>query len=1246
MKLFATLGGLFASKSSVITRDLKRLNDLKPGLGDAAAAYVLKGQGETVLSTLGVVCTANPLEVGKPWAGGPRRDQSPSIARRKLIARGDPFDLEVMHRYAEVLDASCPTLPDQVAGSGAAPRAWRAMFTEALLGLPDTLNTWPRKSSPLNGRGMTTDAALALARRLGGDLIDVLDAIYTKGNQWAAADGALYREATDLAPLARAHPETFVAVWDRLQAPAKAELLQDLSKWELATSPPYLEFVVRQAGERAKSVHDAAAAALINAPADRLEALATTLLQTGDVDQRSGMVGVLARLGTPTARRTLEVHKANEKTARILSAIDTALSISGRQQGNGVGTTDNATSYIAIDGRRIEIPPLKPLASGSARTFGKADREVLRKAIAGANAKIRAQNEENARNGYKHRYHELKVSLADRAISMLNLAQERFSGQRNEETQFLNSGAGMAWMRDVLESSPDETALRLAMAVSGDALWALNDYASGPGPQQIRSYLGAPAGDLRHIDALTVANGNEGEFGNWHKRFNLPSRKGDMLRRLLQADSYVFDRLRLDTYPEANVWPYLAENFDVFDEAFGLQPAGQLAYDRVKAIHVLAALPATPERYFGPLLEAATATTKGGRAEARAMLSGVAEVHDRLLLLLDDSRQAARAGAAEWLGQRGDKTAVAPLETRLKKEKSESVKAAVLTALDRLGEDLSGLIGPSALIAEAEKGLKSTKLDKLAWLGLEHAPRLRFHDGSAAPADLVRWWAALAFKLKQPGGNALFSIYLDQLAPDDAAALSIWILESWMAYDTARPNDADANAYAKAGAQQRYRSTRQWIKDYTEEQAFADLKREFMSQYLNSGADSKGLLALATRAPSATAADRVRAYLKNHGSRTSQASALLEMLAGIGDPVALQVVIAAATRLKQKSVQKLAGELIERVAEARDWTIDELADRTIPSAGFDDDGVLALPCAEDGKVYEGRLGKDMALILRNPAGKDVAGLPSGQDDTTKASKKQLSTSRKELKQIVSMQSARLYEALCAERSWPADDWLRFFHQHPVMKRLIERLVWLGLDAEGHIAGSFRPTAEGDFSDATDEPVDPASFHSIRVAHGALLSDGDAAAWAEHLKDYEIKPLFVQFGRSLLHIAKDDAHKTEIDDRKGWLTDAFTIRGAASKLNYERGDALDGGFFNVYFKSFQSAGLSAVIEFTGNALPEENVPAALVSLRFERLAGPNRAGAVIKLGDVPAVLLSECWNDYHAMAAKAVFDAQWEKKAQW
>jgi hypothetical protein len=1227
--------------SSVLANDLKRLDGKQAGLGNAASKYVLTGDGGIVLSTLSVLKPADVLEINRPWLA----ENSPTLARRRLIGRGETFDFDVMQRYAELLAACCGQAPDAAAGSAAVPLAIRVLMSEGMLGIPTSLNTWPRKIEPLNGRGLLHNVAIELSRRLGGSRIDIIDVAYTKASGYSAVDTAIYRQAIDLKALLSEDPAATLEAAKRMNSAGRSDLIQDLSRLDLAFEPHFLGFFMEQAGDSAKATREAATATLVGAPQGMIEGLAAKLLAEGDVNQRSGMADLLGKLGTQAAMETLRAHRPNEKTARIVAAIDTALAVSDRTMASE-SVADTEGGYLGIDGSRVAAPPIKMLPDADPPKLTQADRDQLLSALRAHNEKVRAQNEENAKRGYKWKSPEFGDHLVGKIADYLETRGKQTSWVSREANlaHLLGWGPAAPWTRGWVAKLSEGAAMALAPALGGNMLAVLPIGRSPVLAERLADWLSGPEGDIRPLEAKDVENQVEVTLGGWNNRVTRMMQRGDHLR--MAIGSGYTDVSGWLAMPRDAVWPYIAANFDVFDEAFGLKPPNGDTLDKVKAISALAILPVTPTRYFGPLLEMATGVTRSGRAEARAMLAAAPDVGARLIALLDDSRQAVRAGAAEWLADRKDEGAVAALKARLKKEKSEIAQAGILSALKKLGEDISGFVGPKALIAEAEKGLKSAKLDKLAWLGLDAMPRMQFRDGSGVPPEVLKWWIALAVKLKQPGESGLFSIYLDQLRPGDTKTFSTWLLDAWISYDTAVPSDEEANTYAKANAQARYQGAVRWIKDYTEERAFADLRREFKSNYLHSGADTKGLLALATRAPSALAADRTRAYLKNHGSRTSQASSLLEMLAGMGDPVALQVVIAAATRLKQKGVQKFAGELITRVAEANGWTLDELADRTIPTAGFDDDGVLALACGEDGKVYEGRLNAKLEIVLRNPAGKEVAGLPSGADEATGASKKQLATSKKELKQVIAMQTARLYEALCAERTWLVDDWLRLFHDHPVMRKLVERVVWTGLDADGNPSGSFRPTAEGDFSDQADSPVDVRTFSSVRLAHGALMNTEHGKVWDHHLKDYEVQPLFAQFGRTLMRIAPEQAKQTEITDRKGWLTDAFIIRGAAGKLGYERGPPLDGGFFNEYRKPFGSAGLDAVIEFTGNSLPEENVPAAIVSLKFERHMGPGRAGSAMRLGDVPPVLLSECWNDYHAFAAKGAFDKDWEKKSPW
>ncbi len=1219
---------------------MKRLNEVQRGLGDKAVNYIMTGDNETVLSTLSNSCNGSEIEVCKGYV----MHNSPSWPRRQLLAQDNPYDINFARRYADVMSATCKDLPDIAAGSAKTNRLVRVFFSEVFNGMMQNNNTWPPKPVKISAKGLTLETAEKMTEALGGTMVDLIDVLYNEKGSYGSITGDLYRKAVDIKPLANRYTADFIEAGRRIHATSRAKLIQDLHTFNLADTSEFRDFILELAGDSSKAVREMAGSVLSVFDTKTLEPKAVDLLSKGNVTMRAGMVELLAKIGTESALDALQVHKEKEKTARIVSAIETAMTVSSYSQSD-TASNDNDDQYQAIDGSIVDIPPLQPVPDGESPKFGDEDRNTLLKVIQEENVRIKKQNEESKRKGYGYRAPMLNDRLANQALSLFNAAEPPKGDLKQQLNAFLIWGPGKGWARSALSKLPQRKALRMAAAVSRTAQGALSPYAQGPFIDVVREFISGPNGDIRHLEAIESEMGTETWFGYGSDRVTRKVESGDLLRYVIQ-DSYAYMEPQLDNVPRDALWPYLAQNFDVIDEAFGLQPQKGVKLSRVGAVRVLSRLPKPPARYFGQLLEAATSETKGGRAEARSMLADAPDVEQHVIALLNDSRQAVRAGAAEWIAERNEIEAIPNLKTRLKKEKSELTKAAILTTLEIFGEDLSGFVGPKALLEEAEIGLKKAKLDKLDWMGLEHLPKVRYHSNRQVPDEVLRWWIFLAVKLKQPGGNALFDIYMKRLNPDDAEKFSGWVLDRWFNYDTARPSEQEGNAYAKQNAANRYKYLKKWYKEYTKERAFEDLKREFMSNYLNSGAASKGLLALCKHTPAAIAADRVRTYLKNHGSRTSQASALLELLAAIGDPVTLQVVISAATRLKQKGVQKFASTLVEKVAEAKSWSMDELGDRTVPSAGLDEEGVLHLPCGPDEKVYAATIGDSLTLEIRNPDGKVIKSLPSGQDDATKDSKKQLSASRRELKQVVAMQSARLYEALCSERQWVIEDWKRDISEHPIMTKLAERAVWLGLNSEGKITGMFRPTAEGDYTDASDEDVDVDAFAAVRLAHGALIGESDAEAWEGHLRDYEVESIFAQFGRTLLSIEKNQESMTTIDDRKGWVTDTFTIRGAASKLGYERGEAMDAGYFNEYLKGFQSAGLLAVIEFSGNCLPEENVPAAIISLSFERYSGGRRTGGSVKLSDVPPVLLSECWNDYRLMVAKAAFDENWEQKMPW
>ena len=92
------------------------------------------------------------------------------------------------------------------------------------------------------------------------------------------------------------------------------------------------------------------------------------------------------------------------------------------------------------------------------------------------------------------------------------------------------------------------------------------------------------------------------------------------------------------------------------------------------------------------------------------------------------------------------------------------------------------------------------------------------------------------------------------------------------------------------------------------------------------------------------------------------------------------------------------------------------------------------------------------------------------------------------------------------------DFQSFVLDHPVLKRLAERLVFEGRTAQGEIVALFRPMEDGSLTDVDDAPVELSSFAEVSIAHRMTAGEEAAKAWTQHFDDYEVVPLFSQFSR--------------------------------------------------------------------------------------------------------------------------------------
>lgn len=1235
-----------------MARDLARLDDVEDGLGQQALAYVCVGHNDSVLAALSrkKAKIGSALGYSHGWSTGPVKVDG----RKEFFFQMRKWDAALVRRYGQVLAiaaADAGVLGRQyMPGTEQSPAWFRVLLYEVAR---MSNSAYGVRAGAAETRGPFTIARLQELLALdGGGAEPIFDAAFDHGSGWQY----WYADRLDLAALAgfttllRDTPEPVLRAIRGHSADGRANAIRTLASLDMI-SGPYFDLAYDCLTDGSKKVRQAASAALHGVVPPLLMAKAETVLASGKPNERHEVIRLLASALGGDATALLERHAAKEESKKVAAEIEAILRRTKAPPSSGaeaafqpaaLDAPDEPDKYRAADGSLVPIPSMAELPADT--DVPASVRDALRAYLQSRNEAAVRHNREQS--GQKHFFKRptFPLSVADEFCAFIGPGFGR-SGAAEAQGKAFQVFDATTWqdrefkLLSKIFGDPGITLWHLVRA-SCSALgraqrWAVASVITSRTAlsDAMRRRLSARY-DLRIVSRIAETTG-------------LPA---DTFMCVMLADDYW--RPSPDETPADILWPYLTEHLAIVDEALGLAPAsGNTQFSELYALEVLAVLPKLPARYLGVVLDRATGERKTLRRPARTLLSNITNIDGLIVPLLADSKQEVRVGAAEWLAERGTRAAIEPLKTALAKEKQEAPKAAFLTALSRLGESIEPFVSREALIGEAQAGLSKVKSKDLDWFPFGSLPALHWQDGQGVDPTIVRWWIVLANKLKQPAGNPLFEIYLDRLSQESAEALGSFMIQAFVARDTITPTEAEANAFARANAQARHQSYVRWVKDYTIERAFAELRATKLAEYSFSVTDNKGILGLATRAKAVDAVAMVRAYMRDHYPRTAQCKALVECLAGNPSPTAIQFVLSIANRYRTKGVKEHAAALVQEIADRRGWSPEQLADRTIPTAGLDEAGMVELPVGD--RTYSARLDAEGKLALFNPQGRSIQSLPSSSEgadaEALAAAKKTLSTARKEAKQARDFQQRRLYEALCTERCWGAEEWATYLLRHPIVGRLVQRLIWVGLDSDKRVLATFRPMEDLSLTDAADAAVDLASFAEVRLAHRSLLTGEQATAWLRHLQDYKIVPLFEQLERPLLTLSPAHKDATAIVDRRGWLIEAFKLRGGANKLGYNRGAAEDGGFFTTYLKPFDALQIAAVIEFTGNSLPEENRSCALLSLKYlpKGKSGDWRFDRPVPLSGVPRVLLSETWNDLHVIAeAGSGFAADWEKRAQW
>ncbi|GAA1555979.1 hypothetical protein GCM10009678_43770 [Actinomadura kijaniata] len=271
----------------------------------------------------------------------------------------------------------------------------------------------------------------------------------------------------------------------------------------------------------------------------------------------------------------------------------------------------------------------------------------------------------------------------------------------------------------------------------------------------------------------------------------------------------------------------------------------------------------------------------------------------------------------------------------------------------------------------------------------------------------------------------------------------------------------------------------------------------------------------------------------------------LDTLLAIGTEVALMHLHGIATRTRYKGLARQAQERLDSLAEDLGLSAEQLGDRLVPDFGLDESGGLFLDYGPRG--FTVGFDEQLRPYVTDDTGGRRATLPKpgARDDRelAPAAHKRFAALKKDVRTVAAQQLRRFEHAMVAQRRWTAGEFRGLIVEHPLVRHVARRLVWITDDGR-----TFRVAEDRTLADLQDGELTLADPTRVGVAHPLHLP-GSLESWAGVFDDYEISQPFPQLDRPTYALTGRERASTELErfhditvpvgrllgmERRGWL----------------------------------------------------------------------------------------------------------------
>ncbi|MFI9045277.1 DUF4132 domain-containing protein [Streptomyces sp. NPDC053427] len=359
-----------------------------------------------------------------------------------------------------------------------------------------------------------------------------------------------------------------------------------------------------------------------------------------------------------------------------------------------------------------------------------------------------------------------------------------------------------------------------------------------------------------------------------------------------------------------------------------------------------------------------------------------------------------------------------------------------------------------------------------------------------------------------------------------------------------------------------------------------------------------------------------------------KAMAGVDVLAALGNDVALMHLSGIAQRTKHESVRKTARNHLDRLAGERGLTVEQLIERLVPGFGLERNGSLVLDYGR--RRFTAGFDEQLRPYVTDEDGKRRKNLPRPgvRDDQVLGplAHRRFAGLKKDVRVVAADQIRRMERAMVSQHRWSLAEFRATFADHPLLWHLARRVVWTA--EYGDTRRDFRLAEDRTLADIEDEAFTLPDAARIGILHPVHLAAGHN--WAEMFADYEILQPFAQLDRPVHALADDERGGTALTRFQHLTVPTGGVLGL-EKHGWRRA-APQGGGVQPWISREIPGGLSVVVGLNPGIVvraPYERPEQALTGVEIRDLSEDGRRRKprpARTFGDLDPVTVSELLTD--------------------